>query len=196
LIWGKQGLLFAQAARSRVCLLPEMTTSYSCAIKPAANPLPEQFFDFAFEQLTWQSVEEHLGLDGRWTVAQAGPWQLTVRCITDHDSSLDDWTSREDSPELYEKLDRGNLYHVGLIVEIDANGLLLAQDSIWAVTVDWSNHTTTRESYEYLLLLIKELTATCLQSIPVYLDRKIQDLQHAAQVFTGLEQPYHRSVHF
>jgi hypothetical protein len=175
-----------------------MTASYSCATRPAANPLPEQFFDFVFEQLTWQSVEQHLGLDESrpWTIAQSGPWRLTAKCVTDVHSSLDDWTSREDSPELYRKLDAGNLHHVGLIVEIDANGLLLAHDSIWAVTVDWSDYTTTRESYEYLLSLIKELAASSLQSIPVYLDRKIQDLQHAAQVFTGLEQPYHRSVHF
>jgi hypothetical protein len=81
-----------------------------------------------------------------------------------------------------------------LIIEINTNGLLLAHDSIWAVTVDWSDYTTTRESYEYLLSLIKELATSCLQSIPVYLDHKIQDLQHAAHVFTGLEQPYHRSV--
>jgi hypothetical protein len=74
--------------------------------------------------------------------------------------------------------------------------MLLAHDSIWSVTVDWTDHTTTRESYEYLLTLIKELTASNLASIPVYLDRKIQDLQHAAHVFTGFEQPYHRSVHF
>jgi len=159
-----------------------MTTSYSCAAKPAANPLPEQFFDFAFDQLTWQSVEEHLGLDSRWTIAQSGPWLLTAKCVIDYDSRLDDWTSE--------------VHHVGLIVEINANGMLLAHDSIWSVTVDWTDHTTTRESYEYLLTLIKELTASNLASIPVYLDRKIQDLQHAAHVFTGLEQPYHRSVHF
>jgi hypothetical protein len=173
-----------------------MTTSYSCAAKPAANPLPEQFFDFAFDQLTWQSVEDHLGLDSRWTIAQSGPWLLTAKCVTDYDSKLDDWTSEEDSPELYEKVRAGNLNHVGLIVEIDVNGMLLAHDSIWSVTVDWTDHTTTRESYEYLLTLIKELTASNLASIPVYLDRRIQDLQHAAHVFAGLEQPYHRSVHF
>jgi hypothetical protein len=44
--------------------------------------------------------------------------------------------------------------------------------------------------------LIKELTHQGLMQTASSLDRKIQDLQHAAHVFTGIEQPYHRSVSF
>lgn len=175
-----------------------MTTTYSCAAPTSAPPLPEQFFDFAFEQLTWQSVREHLPLDEStpWNVAQVGPWLLQVQAKTDFHASLDDWTCEEDSPELYRKQRQGNLWHVGLIVEINVNGLLLAHESCWAITLDTSSHATERADYEHLLSMIKELTTSCLVSIPACLGRKIQDLQHAAHVFNGLEQPHHRSVRF
>lgn len=175
-----------------------MTTTYSCAASSSVLPLPEQFFDFALEQLTWQSVREHLPLDEStpWTVAQSGPWLLQVQAKTDAHASLDDWTCEEESPELYRKQRQGNLWHIGLIVEVNINGMLLAHDSCWAIALDVSNHASERADYEDLLSMIKEMTTSCLVSIPVYLDRKIQDLQHAAHVFTGLEQPYHRSVRF
>jgi hypothetical protein len=175
-----------------------MTTAYQCATPNVAPPLPEEFFDFAFEQLTWQSVREHLPLDEsrRWTIAQAGPWLLQAHAKTDETSSLDDWTCEEDSPELYRKMRDGNLWHIGLIVEINANGILLAHDSCWAIALDTSSHANERADYEHLLSMIKELAKSGLASLPKHLDRKIQDLQHAAQVFTGLEQPYHRSVNF
>lgn len=183
-----------------------MTTAYSCAASSSAAPLPEQFFDFAFEQLTWQSVREHLPLDEStpWTVAQSGPWLLQVQAETDTNYSLDDWTCEEESPELYRKQRQGNLWHIGLIVEVSINGMLLAHESCWAIThescwtitLDTSSHAAERADYEHLLFMIKELTTSCLVSIPVYLDRKIQGLQHAAHVFTGLEQPYYRSVRF
>lgn len=175
-----------------------MTTAYSCATSSSTAPLPEQFFDFALEQLTWQSVREHLPLDDSipWTVAQSGPWLLQVQAKTDEHASLDDWTCEEDSPDLYRKQRQGNLWHLGLIVEVSIHGMLVNQDSLWAITLDTSDYAAERADYEHLLSMIKELTASCLVPIPVYLDRKIQDLQHAAHVFTGLEQPYHRSVRF
>ncbi len=161
-------------------------------------PLPEQFFDFALEQLTWQSVRDHLSVDESlpWTIAQSGPLLLQARCQTDHLSSLDEWTSPKDSPELYAKQSAGNLWHVGLIIEINANGLLLAHESLWAIVLDFTSHATERESYEYTLSLIKELTIQGLSTVAVSLEKKIKDLQHAAQVFAGCEQPYHRSVRF
>lgn len=175
-----------------------VTVAYSCATDSSAAPLPEQFFDFALDQLTWQSVRERLPLDESryWTIAQVGPWLLQAKAATDNFASLDEWTSIDESPELYEKERSGNFYHLGLIVEINVYGTLLAHDSIWAIDFDISSHNEERQCYEYMLSLIKELTHEGLMQTASSLDRKIQDLQHAAHVFTGLEQPYHRSVSF
>ena len=175
-----------------------MTLSSTCTEMPSSSHLPEHFFDFALDQLTWQSIRDRLSLDESLprTVAQSGPWLLQVNAETDPHASLDDWTSEEESPALYQKQKQGNLLHIGLIVEVNVNGLLLAQDSCWAIAIDFSSYDTERADYEHILSMIKELTRSCLVSIPTYLDRKIQDLQHAAQVFTGFEQPYHQSVSF
>lgn len=175
-----------------------VTVAYSCATDPSTAPLPEQFFDFALDQLTWQSVREHLPLDESryWTIAQVGPWLLQAKAATDNFASLDEWTSIEESPELYAKQSAGNLHHIGLIVELNVYGNLIAHESLWAIILDFSSHNEETQCHEYLLSLIKELTHSALMQTASSLDRKIQDLQHAAHVFTGLEQPYHRSVNF
>lgn len=150
-------------------------------------------FSSQLDQIDWQDVRDLLPLDEPnrpWTIARTGPWALHAYAATDDGASLDDWTSEEDSPELYRKQREGKLWHLGLIVEISANGLVLGRDSIWSVCLDLSSHAEERECYCYFLELIKQLTAEAGADVPGYLERKIKDLQHAADVLLGIEQPY------
>lgn len=159
-------------------------------------------FSFALDQLTWQHLRDKLPLDGGndmsayWTVATAGPLSLLARAATDHHATLSDWTTREDSPELFAKQDRGHLHHVGLIVEVACQGILLSHESCWAICLDFSGGLAERESHEHLLDMLKQLSSEALAYLPKSLDNKISSLQTAAHIITGIEAPYHRSVHF
>lgn len=154
-------------------------------------------FTDQLSQIDWQDVRDLLPLDEPnrpWIIARTGPWALHAYSVTDDNSILDDWTNEQDSPDLYRRQREGKLWHLGILVEISANGLVLGRDSIWSVCFDISNHAIERECYCYFLELIKQLTAQAGADVPECLGRKIRDLQHAADVLVGIEQPYMKTL--
>ena len=168
---------------------------------PTVAPLtdPCDLFAFALEQLTWEHVRDLLPADEpgrRWTVATAGPLSLLAYAATDHDASLDDWTDRESSPALFAAQDRGDLWHLGLIVEVACSGNLVAHESLWACCLDTTNHTTERDSYAHFLDVIKQLSREACAYAPAAITTRLQQLSNASAVILGLEEPYHRSLGF
>ena len=166
----------------------------TCAADPCLD-----LFTYALDQLTWQHLRDELPIDSDttyWTIATAGPLSLLARAATDHHASLSDWTTREDSPGLFAKQDSAQLWHVGLIVEVACQGILLSHESLWAICLDFSGGTAERESHEHLLDCLKQLTREACAYLPQSLSNKIGQLQTASRIVTGLEQPYHRSISF
>jgi hypothetical protein len=140
---------------------------------------PADLFTFATDRLTWQNVRDLLPVDEPsryWTVATAGNLSLLARAATDHISSLSD-----DSP---------NLWHLGLMVEVACNGVLLSHESLWACCLDGTNATTERESYEHFLDVIRQLSRQACAYVPAVLDNRICSMQTAAAIVTGQETPY------
>lgn len=171
-------------------------------IEPATATLlsdPCDLFAFALEQLTWEHVRDLLPADEpgrRWTVATAGPLSLLAYAATDRDASLDDWTDRESSPALFAAQDGGNLWHLGIVVEVACSGNLVAHESLWACCLDTTNHTTERDSYAHFLDVIKQLSREACAYAPRSIATKMQQLSNASAVILGLEEPYHRSLGF
>ena len=160
---------------------------------------PCDLFTFALDQLTWEHVRDLLPADERgrrWTVATAGPLSLLAYAATDRDASLDDWTDRESSPELFAAQDRGDLWHLGLIVEVACSGNSVAHESLWGCCVDTTNHTTERASYAHFLDVIKQLSREACAYAPAAITTRLQQLSSAHAVILGLEEPYHRSLGF
>jgi hypothetical protein len=150
-------------------------------------------FTKQLEEITWMDVRDKLPLDEPnrpWTVAITGPWTLCAYAASDLDVSLDEWTSEEESPELYAKQRSGNLLSLGITVEICANGIALGLDSVWGVYLDISSGTTERNDYCYILDLIKQLNDQASADVADHLGRKIRDLQYAANVLVGIDEPY------
>lgn len=174
-----------------------MTVSYSCDVN-RTHATAEQLFEFASEQLTWRAIRDNIPIasDDWWTVARSGPFLLRAQAVLDQDANLDEWTSRDEAPDLYAKLDRGDLAHIGLIVEISAHGNLLGHASLWSVILDLSSTATEEDSYRSILLNIRDLISEAAASLPMQMERTISDLQHAALVLNGIEAPYHRSICF
>lgn len=169
-----------------------------CATPPVSND-PSDLFAFALDQLTWEHVRDLLpvGESGRrWTVATAGPLSLLAYAPTDDTATLSDWTDRESCPVLFAAQDRGDLWHLGLIVEVACSGQLLSHESVWACCLDMTNHTTERDSYAHFLDLIKELTREACAYAPNSIATKLQQLSTASAVILGLEEPYHRTLGF
>jgi hypothetical protein len=160
---------------------------------------PADLFTFATDRLTWQNVRDLLPLDEPsryWTVATAGPLSLLARAATDHDASLSDWTTREDSPGLFAAQDSANLWHLGLMVEVACSGVLLSHEYVWACCLDCTNATTERESYEHVLDVIRQLSRQACAYIPAALDNRIRSMQTAAAIVTGQETPYDCTLGF
>ena len=160
---------------------------------------PCDLFTFALDQLTWEHVRDLLPADEpgrRWTVATAGPLSLLAYAASDRDASLDDWTDRESSPALFAAQDRGDLWHLGLIVEVACSGDLVAHESLWACCLDTTNHTTERASYDHFCKVIKELSREACVYAPDAITTRLQQLSNASAVILGLEEPYHRSLGF
>ena len=160
---------------------------------------PCDLFTFALDQLTWEHVRDLLPADERgrrWTVATAGPLSLLAYAATDRDASLDDWTDRESSPALFAAQDRGDLWHLGLIVEVACSGDLVAHESLWACCLDTTNHTTERASYDHFCNVIKQLSREACAYAPAAITTRLQQLSSAHAVILGLEEPYHRSLGF
>jgi hypothetical protein len=174
-----------------------MTTSYSCAVD-RAHATPDRLFDFASDRLTWRIIRDNLPLerDAWWKIAQSGPWVLRARAVHDTDACLDDWTSRDQDPELYAKLDRGDLIHLGVIVEICAHGNLLGHASLWNIITDLSSPGPLEDSYRYLLSVVRDLISEAVSELPMQIERTISDLKSAALVLNGLEAPYMRTITF
>ena len=168
---------------------------------PTAPPLsdPCDLFAFALEQLTWEHVRDLLPADEpgrRWAVATAGPLRLLAYASSDHDASLDDWTDRESSPALFAAQDRGDLWHLGLLVEVACSGNLVAHESLWACCLDTTDHTTERASYAHFLDVIKQLSREACAYAPSSIATKMQQLSNASAVILGLEEAYYRSLGF
>jgi hypothetical protein len=90
-------------------------------------------------------------------------------------------------------LARFDLFPVGLVVAINANGLELGRDSIWGV---WLDHRDCAATYKHVADLLRETAEGASHDVPEYLGRMIQDLQHAAHVLVGLEPAYATAVNF
>ena len=167
---------------------------------PTVAPLtdPCDLFTFALDQLTWEHVRDLLPADEpgrRWTVATAGPLSLLAYAVTD-DTGLSDWTDRESSPALFAAQDRGDLWLLGLVVEVACSGNLVAHESLWGCCLDTTNHTTERDSYAHFLNVIKELSREACVYAPDAITTRLQQLSNASAVILGLEEPYHRSLGF
>ena len=76
---------------------------------------------------------------------------------------------------------------------INANGLELGRDSVWGV---WLDHRDCQATYSHVLDLLRDTAAEAYHDVAERLGRKIQDLQHAADVLVGLEPPYATTVNF
>ena len=158
-----------------------------------ASPLlTVQLFASALAQLTPEAIEQHLPLDEPnrpWVICTAGPWQLTAYAVSDGDAETDWIESAAD------KAAQTNfqLYGVGLVVAINANGLELGRDSVWGV---WLDHRDCPATYSHVLDLLRDTAAEASHDVAERLGRKIQALPHAANVLVGLEPPYATSVNF
>jgi hypothetical protein len=151
-----------------------------------------ELFASALAQLTPSAVEQHLPLDEPnrpWVICTAGPWQITAYAVSDGDAETD-WI---DSAADWAALDLFDLFPVGLIVAINANGLELGRDSIWGV---WLDHRDRAATYSHVLDLLRDTAAEASHDVADRLGRKIQDLQHAAHVLTGLEPAYATTLNF
>lgn len=174
-----------------------MRTFDPVAVAPLSDPC--DLFAFALDQLTWEHVRDLLPADGagrRWTVATAGPLSLLAYAATDDIATLSYWTDRESSPELFAAQDRGDIWHLGIIVEVACSGNVLAHESVWACCLDTTNHTTERDSYAHFLDLIKELSREACAYAPNSIATKMQQLSNASAVILGLYEPYHRTLGF
>lgn len=174
-----------------------MTLSHSCAID-RTHKTPDQLFDFAADRLTWRAIRDNLPLarDEWWKIAQSGPWLLRAQAVLDDVATLDDWTSREEDPELYAKHDRGDLIHLGVIVEISAHGNLLGHASLWNIITDLSSPGPLEDSYRHLLEVMRDLIKEAVSELPMQIERTISDLQSAALVLNGVEPPYMQTITF
>ena len=151
-----------------------------------------QLFASALAQLSPEAIEQHLPLDEPnrpWVICTAGPWQLTAYAVSDGDAETDWIDSAADKAALA----NFQLYGVGLVVAINANGLELGRDSIWGV---WLDHRDCAATYSHVLDLLRDTAAAASHDVPERLGRKITDLQHAAHVLTGLEPAYATTVNF
>lgn len=151
-----------------------------------------QLFASALAQLTPSAVEQHLPLDEPnrpWVICTAGPWQLTAYAVSDEDADTDWIDTAADTAAV----DRFELFPVGLVVAINANGLELGRSGIWGV---WLDHRDCAATYEHVAALLRETAAEASHDVAERLGRKIQDLQHAAHVLTGLEPAYATTVNF
>lgn len=149
-------------------------------------------FASALAQLTPAAVEQHLPLDEPrrpWVICTTGPWQLTAYAVTDGDAETDWIESDTDKAALA----RYDLFPVGLVVAIKANGLELGCGSVWSVWLDYRDCPAT---YSHVLDLLREITAEASHDVAEHLGRMIVDLQHAADVLVGLEPPYATTVNF
>jgi hypothetical protein len=149
-------------------------------------------FASALAQLTPEAIERHLPLDEftrPWVICTAGPWQLTACAVSDGDADTD-WI---DSAADKAAVERFDLFPVGLVVAINANGLELGRDSIWGV---WLDHRDCATTYKHVADLLRETAAEASHDVAERLGRMITDLQHAAHVLTGLEPPYATTVNF
>ena len=166
--------------------------------KPAAHPLPlhplllMDLFASALAQLTPAAIEQHLPLDEPnrpWVICTAGPWQLTAYAVSDGDAETDWIETAADKAAV----DRFDLFAVGLVVVINANGLELGRDSVWSV---WLDHRDCPATYGHVLDLLRDTAAAASHDVAERLGRMIVDLQHAADVLVGLEPPYATTVNF
>ena len=151
-----------------------------------------ELFASALAQLTPAAVMQHLPLDepGRpWVICTSGPWALTVYAASDDDADTSWAQSVEDKCALV----RLDMFPIGVVVSINANGLELGRDSTWGVWLDSRDDDAT---YEHVLDIIKELEESASQGVEAYLGRMIQDMQHAAHVLLGLEPAYATTVNF
>ena len=149
-------------------------------------------FASALAQLTPAAIEQHLPLDEPqrpWVICTVGPWQLTAYAVSDGDAETD-WI---DTAADRAALTNFQLYGVGLVVAINANGLELGRDSVWGV---WLDHRDCPATYSHVLDLIRETTGEAAHDVAENLGRQIADLQHAANVLVGLEPPYATTVNF
>jgi hypothetical protein len=151
-----------------------------------------ELFASALAQLTPEAIERHLPLDEPnrpWVICTAGPWQLTAYAVSDGDADTD-WI---DTAADRAALTNFQLYGVGLVVAINANGLELGRDSVWGV---WLDHRDCAATYKHVAALLRETAAEASHDVPERLGRKITDLQHAAHVLVGLEPAYATTVNF
>ena len=154
-----------------------------------------QLFASALAQLTPEAIEQHLPLDEPlrpWVICTAGPWQLTAYAVSDGDAETD-WIENAADKAAKAALDRFELFAVGLVVAINANGLELGRDSVWSV---WLDHRDCSATYSHVLDLLRDTAAAASHDVAERLGRKIQDLQHAADVLVGLEPAYATIVNF
>lgn len=151
-----------------------------------------QLFASALAQLTPAAIEQHLPLDEPnrpWVICTAGPWQLTAYAVSDGDAETD-WI---DNAADRAAADRFDLFPVGLVVAINANGLELGRDSVWGI---WLDHRDCAATYEHVAALLRDTAAEASHDVAERLGRKIQDLQHAAHVLVGIEPAYATTVNF
>jgi hypothetical protein len=113
-------------------------------------------------------------------ICTAGPWQLTAYAVSDGDAETD-WIESDTDKAAVGRFD---LFPVGLVVAINANGLELGRDSIWGV---WLDHRDCPATYSLVLDLLRDTAAEASHDVADRLGRMIQDLQHAAHVLVGLE---------
>jgi hypothetical protein len=151
-----------------------------------------ELFASALAQLTPAAIEQHLPLDEPnrpWVICTAGPWQLTAYAVSDGDAETDWIESDTDRDAIY----RYDLFPVGLIVAINANGLELGRDSVWSV---WLDHRDCPATYKHVADLLRETAEGASHDVAERLGRMIQDLQHAAHVLVGLDPAYATTVNF
>lgn len=149
-------------------------------------------FASALAQLTPAAIEQHLPLDEPlrpWVICTAGPWQLTAYAVSDGDAETDWIETAADRAALT----NFQLYGVGLVVAINANGLELGRDSVWGV---WLDHRDCPATYSHVLDLLRDTAAEASHDVAERLGRMIVDLQHAANVLVGLEPAYATTVNF
>lgn len=164
----------------------------------ASAPVAPPCLTTALEAITPQVLESRLELSLRITqpgmvAADLGPLRIVWKAVYDSEASLDEFTSREESPDLYAKADRGDLFFLGLIAEISVRGHIVTDAAVWAVNCDLSNATSYLESYRYLYEELVSLTLEAWQDFLRASSALSESLTTAQRIASGLEEPYHCS---
>jgi len=145
------------------------------------NPL--QDLSAAPYNITPAELATHLA-NGRHLLRQSGPFALVFRVEPDEGYTLDEFTSEEEEPDLYQLARDGLLSFCGCIAEVHCNGELITWESVWGICFRDDNHHERSTSWVHVWDILTDCTQTALQNVTSELERRAATITQARELIT------------